>query len=108
MEKIIHVKGHWCIIRGKKVYRKAYSYPKTIKEPRIVNGLSTSHKHNMESITHLRNISMYSDRQSEDYFNMQMQYPEVFKLIENKKIPDVKKMPEKLRRAIEHVHSVLF
>lgn len=108
MEKIIHVKGHWCIIRGKKVYRKAYSYSKTIKEPRIVNGLSTSHKHNKMTITQLRNIAMYSDRQSEDYFNMQMQYPEVFKLVEEGKIPDVKKMPEKLRLAIEHVHNVLY
>lgn len=108
MKKTIHVKGHWCIVNGKKTYRKAYSYQRTIREPRIVNGLSTSHKHNMEALRQLRNIAQYSDRQSEGYFIMQMQYPEVFKFIEEGKTPDVKKMPEKLRLAIEHVHNVLY
>ena len=108
MEKIIHVKGHFTIRNGKRVYVSAYTYSRVVKEPKLVHGNSHSVRHNVSTIGELRKIAQFSDKECDGYREMSRQYPEVVKLLADRKVPKKRAISEKLRQAIHHFYSTLY
>lgn len=108
MEKTIHVRGCYITRNGKVVYRKAYTYRRECKEPRVVAGISKSHRHNMEAVKQLGVIARYSDKQDAEYQNMLRTYPDVAQYIAERRLPKVKDLSEQLRKNIRHAYNMLF
>lgn len=108
MEKTIHVRGCYITRNGKVVYRKAYTYRRECKEPRVVAGISKSHKHNVEAVRQLDAISRYSDKQDPEYQNVMRTYPDVAQYIAERRVPRVNDLSERLRRNIRHAYNMLF